>query len=331
MRPLRTTSAPTPFGPPNLCPEIATRSAGAVCTRQVEPLRRLDRVGVQHRIGRVLAHQRRDGIEWLHDTGLVVDEHHRHDRGARIERLRERVEVDATVGVARRSWRRGTLRARAARPRRARPCARWRSSRRRRARGAPAPSGPRPSTARLSASLPLPVKTTSFGVAPSASATISRASSSAVLVTRDAPWAPDGLPGDSARNGSIAAIAAGSHRGRSRVVQVGGHPAIVGVGFADFGARNGNKSAGCVVVSPDGDTPVVSETIMPTGPESNQQKPATQLRLLPSGVGRLEWSLDERTRTGRSPGRRPGPRDPAPASAAPAGRRLEQGELRRAM
>ena len=35
---------------------------------------------------------------------------------------------------------------------------------------------------------------------------------------------------------------------------------------------------------------------MPTGPESNQPKPATQLRLLP-GTGRLEWSLDERTRT----------------------------------
>ena len=32
-------------------------------------------------------------------------------------------------------------------------------------------------------------------------------------------------------------------------------------------------------------------------PGSATPKRATQLRLLPSGTGRLEWSLDERTRT----------------------------------
>jgi hypothetical protein len=32
-------------------------------------------------------------------------------------------------------------------------------------------------------------------------------------------------------------------------------------------------------------------------PGSGAPKRATQLRLLPSGTGRLEWSLDERTRT----------------------------------
>jgi hypothetical protein len=34
-----------------------------------------------------------------------------------------------------------------------------------------------------------------------------------------------------------------------------------------------------------------------TDPQSAGPKRATQLRLLPSGAGRLEWSLDERTRT----------------------------------
>jgi len=64
-----------------------------------------------------------------------------------------------------------------------------------------------PFTARLSASLPLPVNTTSSGRAPTNSATCSRASSSAVFAARDAPCAPDGLPGCSERNGSIAATA----------------------------------------------------------------------------------------------------------------------------
>ena len=38
-------------------------------------------------------------------------------------------------------------------------------------------------------------------------------------------------------------------------------------------------------------------TRTPNEPASVTPKPATQLRLLPSGAGRLEWSLDERTRT----------------------------------
>ena len=41
------------------------------------------------------------------------------------------------------------------------------------------------------------------------SATVSRASSSAVFAARAAECAPDGLPGCSARNGSIAATASG--------------------------------------------------------------------------------------------------------------------------
>ena len=35
----------------------------------------------------------------------------------------------------------------------------------------------------------------------------------------------------------------------------------------------------------------------PNEPGPVTPEPATQLRLLPSGAGRLEWSLDERTRT----------------------------------
>ncbi len=47
--PPRTTSAPVPLGPPNLCAEIATRSAPAAALRDVEPRDRLDRVGVHDR------------------------------------------------------------------------------------------------------------------------------------------------------------------------------------------------------------------------------------------------------------------------------------------
>ena len=114
--------------------------------------------------GRVLAHERRDVGERLDDAGLVVDEHHRDDRGALVERRRERVEIDAAVGVARRSSRRGTLRARAgaAAPSTAlcsMPVVTTPSS----PTGARARRRAAPFTARLSASLPLPVNTTSPG------------------------------------------------------------------------------------------------------------------------------------------------------------------------
>ena len=63
--------------------------------------------------------------------------------------------------------------------------------------------------ARLSASVPPPVNTTSLGLHPSASATTSRASSIACFARRDTACDPDGLPKRSVRNGSIASTASG--------------------------------------------------------------------------------------------------------------------------
>ncbi len=51
-----------------------------------------------------------------------------------------------------------------------------------------------PITARLSASVPPPVTTTSPGRHPSPAAISSRASSSAVFARRATEWIPDGLP-----------------------------------------------------------------------------------------------------------------------------------------
>jgi hypothetical protein len=41
----------------------------------------------------------------------------------------------------------------------------------------------------------------------------------------------------------------------------------------------------------------VSEKSVLTESEPNSEKPGIQLRLLPAGTGRVEWSLDDRTRT----------------------------------
>ncbi len=66
-----------------------------------------------------------------------------------------------------------------------------------------------PFTARLSASVPPPVRTISDGSAPSATAICSRASSSAVLAARAAACAPDAFPNISDWYGRMAAAASG--------------------------------------------------------------------------------------------------------------------------
>ena len=114
---------------------------------------------------RALAHERGDLGERLDDAGLVVDEHHGDDRGALVERGRERVEVDATVGT-------GTDR-RDAEALALEPVAAPRTA----LCSIPVVTTPSPVprsraiqaapfTARLSASLPLPVNTISRGRAP---------------------------------------------------------------------------------------------------------------------------------------------------------------------
>ena len=61
---------------------------GVVC--EVEPWRRLDRVGVEHGAGRPLPDQRGNLVERLDRADLVVHEHHRYHGGALVERAGQR-------------------------------------------------------------------------------------------------------------------------------------------------------------------------------------------------------------------------------------------------
>ena len=65
----------------------------------------------------------------------------------------------------------------------------------------------RPLTARLSASVPPLVKTTSPGRQPTTAATAARAAESARAASSPRPWLLDGLPNDPDRNGHIASSA----------------------------------------------------------------------------------------------------------------------------
>ena len=67
-----------------------------------------------------------------------------------------------------------------------------------------------PRRARLSASVPPEVKTTSRDAQPAAAATRSRASSTAARARRPCPWAEEGLPNSSPSQGRIAARTSGS-------------------------------------------------------------------------------------------------------------------------
>ena len=70
------------------------------------------------------------------------------------------------------------------------------------------PAGTRPSTARLSASEPPPVKTTSAGSTPSTPAAVVRASSRPRRAARPAQCGSDGLPKSSRSERSMEASAA---------------------------------------------------------------------------------------------------------------------------
>ena len=58
VAPSRTTSTPTPFGPPNLWRRSDSRSTCGVISRRSSQHARLHRVGVQQRVGRMAAHDR---------------------------------------------------------------------------------------------------------------------------------------------------------------------------------------------------------------------------------------------------------------------------------
>ena len=116
VTPSRTTSAPTPFGPPNLWALTDTRSAGAADRGDVEPATRLHRVGVQHGAGRPLGARprppRRSG--WIVPTSLLASITDT-TRDVAVERVGQRVEVDAARArrrrrPARRGARRGGAR-----------------------------------------------------------------------------------------------------------------------------------------------------------------------------------------------------------------------------
>ena len=168
--------------------EIATRGPAA----QVEPARRLHRVGVQHGLRCPVAHEPGYLCERLDDAGLVVYEHHRHNRGLIVERIGERSEIHQAGGIGADLRHPKTFTSE--------PVARAQHRLVLDPRGddAVGPGAIRaahaaPFTARLSPSLPPPVKTTSRGSQPHTSATVSRAASSAVFDVRAAACMPDGF------------------------------------------------------------------------------------------------------------------------------------------
>ncbi len=165
----------------------------------VDPRQGLDGVGVEDGVGRVAADDLGHGGERLDGPHLVVDQHDRHqgDTVQVVEQGGEGVQVDppgrvdgGDVGpeAERRVPDGGVLDRRDDHD---------------------VPPAAAPSTARLSASVPPPVNTTSPGPAPSTSASTSRASSSTRRAARAAAWEPDGLPGSSVRTRVSSATASG--------------------------------------------------------------------------------------------------------------------------
>ena len=177
--PARTTSAPTPGGPPSLWAD----EAEIVDAEAVQVDRHL--AGGLHRIA---MHQRAGVAGDAHDlghrlqhAGLVVGEHHRHQRG-----LVEAASIALQGGEIDARRRR--------RPARCRPrgtarstlsCSIAETSTRRR---------PAPASAMLLASVPPEVKTTSAGSAPTSAATWRRASSTSPRALRPTRCTDDGLP-----------------------------------------------------------------------------------------------------------------------------------------
>ena len=77
-----TTSAPIPGGPPSLCAERLIRSAPISADRERQLAGALHRVAMEE--GAMGMRERGDFGDRLNDPGLVVGEHDRHDRRARV-------------------------------------------------------------------------------------------------------------------------------------------------------------------------------------------------------------------------------------------------------
>jgi len=194
----RTKRAPTPFGPPNLCADTATRSKSAVaaarsshwrpCTPSVcstAPGARSRTTAATSASGEIVP------------TSLLtaMTETTRTDSSSASASASRSTAPAASTGTTRP-------------PRCSTDCSTaWCSAAGQRA--TPPWRRTVPRMARLSASVPQPVKTTSPGEPPRASATMSRASSSPRRASRDAACEPLGLAKRSVRNGSIASTASG--------------------------------------------------------------------------------------------------------------------------
>ncbi len=172
-----------PLGAPELVGRDRDQIERGGGCRDVEPGHCLHRVGVQHRCGARSRDERGDLVERLDRADLVVHEHHRHHDGVLVERVGQGAERhDAVVPDAHL----GDAEALGSEP--VRRCehalvleggghdavAVTRGAGRARA----------PFTARLSASVPPAVNTSSAGAAPRSAAISSRASSSAVFAAR---------------------------------------------------------------------------------------------------------------------------------------------------
>ena len=194
---LWTISAPIPYGPPSLCAGHRHRVHAQLREVHRHLPDRLDRVGVHGDL--VLAGQRRDLPDRLDRPDLVV-RHHQRDEGHGLRVLLDRppyvVRLHPAELVDGQPLDLGASRAApATRPDRVRRGARSPLSRIRRRRGSSARRAHhRPFRARLSASVPPEVKTTSLGWAPSAAAIVSRDSSTVRRAARPEPCRDDALP-----------------------------------------------------------------------------------------------------------------------------------------
>ena len=217
-----------PFGAPILWPERVSRVASAASRDDGQLPERLHGVGVEH------ARRRRGSARPISSTGCIVPTSlftHMTDTTAGCGREGRSSAARSTTP------RRSTGRMDSAPPSRATACAAARTALCSVAQAAACigrPAAPAasaaPMTARLSASVPPEVKITWFGSAPTAAATLRRASSTPARAVRPKRCALDGLP-----------KAAGAQEGQHRLEHLGAHGRRGGVVEIDRGVGHGGQ------------------------------------------------------------------------------------------